>query len=115
MNFLPGRSWPELILAGTLMMLLYGPLALRFCLRAASPRKAVAKNEDGYRRRSRVDTRVGPAAARDPITPFRRSGRIVRYVMHIGGEGLLRDFSGDLRISRTPRSGRQMPDAAATA
>ncbi len=32
MNFLPGSNWPELILAGTLMMSLYGPLAFRFCL-----------------------------------------------------------------------------------
>ncbi|MDP9169780.1 MAG: oligosaccharide flippase family protein [Acidobacteriota bacterium] len=31
-RFLPGRTVPELLLAGTLMMLLYAPLAFRFCV-----------------------------------------------------------------------------------
>ncbi|MEP6715535.1 MAG: oligosaccharide flippase family protein [Terriglobia bacterium] len=31
-RFIPGRTVPELLLAGTLMMLLYGPLAFRFCV-----------------------------------------------------------------------------------
>jgi len=51
---------------------------------------------------------------------FDEAGRMMRlwtakYGMDIGDEGSVRDFSGDLRISRAARSGRQMPEATATA